>query len=196
MSRVRWSRAITALALVAFLVAGCASPEPALYTIAPVRGAIHSGGPRIVVLQRIGLARYLERSEIVRSSEDYRLAVMTNNWWGEPLSAMLGRVLIEELSQRLPGSTILSSSGAVSVSPDATVEVDVVRLDEDAAGRLVLFAHVSVELGRRAEPLVRTFRFTEAPPAPGTPGEVAAISTAVGRLADGIAAMLASGGSR
>ena len=34
---------------------------------------------------QIGLARYLERSQIVRSSENYRLDVMSNDWWGEPL---------------------------------------------------------------------------------------------------------------
>lgn len=192
----RWARAVVVLTLLASAMAGCTSPEPQLYTLASVPGAVRANAPRIIVLQRIGLARYLDRSEIVRSSEGYRLAVMTNNWWGEPLSAMLGRVLVEELSQRLPGSTVLSSSGAVSVSPDATVEVDVVRLDEDAAGRLVLFAHASVEFGRRATPLVRTIRFTETPSQPGTTGEVAAISTAIGRLADQLAAMLVSPPSR
>ena len=61
-----------------------------------------AGGPKVIVLQQIGLARYLERSQIVRSSENYRLDVMPNDWWGEPLGAMLSRVLIDELSQRLP----------------------------------------------------------------------------------------------
>ena len=41
------------------------------------------------MLRQIGLARYLERSQIVRSSENYRLDVMANDWWGEPLGAML-----------------------------------------------------------------------------------------------------------
>ena len=30
------------------------------------------------------------------SSENYRLDVMSNDWWGEPLGAMLSRVLTEE----------------------------------------------------------------------------------------------------
>lgn len=172
------------------LVAACSSPNPALYTIAPVSGHPRVGGPRIVVLQSVSMARYLERSEIVRSSEDYRLAVMSNDWWGESLSAMLGRVLIEELGQRLPHATVLSGSGAVSVSPDATVELDVQRLDEDVAGQVILLAQASVEFKGRGTPLVRNFRFTQTPPAPGTPGEVAAISAAVGQLADGLASML------
>ncbi len=185
-------RTLAATALV-MAFAGCSSPNPTLYTIAPVAGDAQERGPRIVVLEPIALARYLQRSEIVRSSENYRLAVMSNDWWGEPLSAMLNRVLIEELSQRLPQSTVLSSSGAVSASPDATVQLNVLRLDEDAAGRVVLRAQASVKFKGREMPIVRGFYFAEAPPVPPTPGEVAAISTAVGQLADGLTSMLLAG---
>jgi uncharacterized protein len=188
-SAASWCRTVAAIALVA-LAAGCSSPNPALYTIASVPGDVQHRGPRIIVLEAISLARYLERSEIVRSSENYRLDVMSNDWWGEPLAAMLSRILIEELSQRLPQSTVLSSSGAVSVSPDATIELNVQRLDEDTAGRLVLLAQASVQFKGRGSPIVRSFRFTPAPPVPGTSGEVAAISTAVGQLADGLVSML------
>ncbi len=191
--RRSWSfRTLAALAPLA-LFSACSSPNPVLYTIAPVSGTPQGRGPGIIILQPISLARYLERSEIVRSSENYRLDVMSNDWWGEPLGAMLSRVLIEELSQRLPQSTVLSSSGAVSVSPDATVELNVQRLDEDAAGRLVLQAQASVEFKGRGNPIVRSFHFTDAPPVPGTSGEVAAISTAVGQLADGLVSMLLTG---
>ena len=47
---------------------------------------------------------------------------------------MLARVLIEGLGQRLPQSTVIGESGAVSASPDATIELNVQRLDEDATG--------------------------------------------------------------
>lgn len=189
MSRVRRRHALAAATLL-ILATGCSSPNPALYTIAPIPGEPRGPGPKVVVLQPISLARYLERSEIVRSSENYRLDVMSNDWWGEPLPAMLSRVLIEELSQRLPQSTILSSSGAVSVSPDATIEINVQRLDEDAAGRLVLLAQASVDFKGRRTPIVRSFRFMQTTPVPGVAGEVAAISTAVGQLADGLTSML------
>src|SRR5438270_12750475 len=131
------------LALAAALTA-CSPPSPVLYTIAPVPGRMQSGappaGPKVIALQQISTARFLERSEIVRSSENYRLDVMSNDWWGEPLGAMLSRVLIEELSQRLPHSTVIGESGAVTASPDAMIELNVQRLDEDASGNLVLQA--------------------------------------------------------
>jgi uncharacterized protein len=174
-------------------LAACSSPDPALYTIAPITGGVQSRGPKVIVLQQIATARYLERSQIVRSSENYRLDVMSNDWWGEPLSAMLSRVLTEELGQRLPQSVVLSENGAVTASPDATIELNLQRLDEDAAGNLVLQAQASVSYKGRGAPVLRSFRFVVTPPAPGVPGEVTAISTALGQLADGLALVLVTG---
>jgi hypothetical protein len=180
---------LAAVALAAALAA-CSSPDPVLYTVATVPGSAQSGGPRVVLVQQIAVAHFLERSQIVRSSENYRLDVMSNDWWGEPLAAMLNRVLVEELGQRLPQSTVIADNGAVSARPDATVEVNIQRLDEDAAGQLVLQAQVAVRATGQAQPELRSFRVVVPPPAPGVPGEVAAISAAVGRLADGIAPLL------
>lgn len=173
--------------------AACSSPNPELYTIAPISGTERSGTPNVIVLQQIGLARYLERPQIVRSSENYRLDVMSNDMWGEPLGAMLGRILVTELGQRLPRSAVIMETGAVSASPDATIAVNVQRLDEDAAGALVLQALASVTFKGKAAPVLRESHFSVIPPSAGIPGEVAAISTAVGQLADGIAAIVASG---
>jgi len=183
---------LAAFALAAGLAA-CSSPSPVLYTIAPVPGRVQTLTPKVVALQQISLARYLERSQIVRSSENYRLDVMSNDWWGEPLSAMLSRVLIEELGQRMPQSTVLGESGAVTASPDATIELNLQRLDEDASGNLVLLVQASVSFKRRPGPVLRSFRFVVTPPTPDIQGEVTAISMAVGQLADGLASMLASG---
>jgi uncharacterized lipoprotein YmbA len=183
------ARRLGALTLAAALAA-CSSPDPVLYTIASEAGAVQAGGPRIVMVQGVSIARYLDRSQIVRSSEDYRLDVMSNDWWGEPLAAMLNRVLVAELSQRLPRSTVIGDAGAVSARPDATVEVNVERLDENAQGSLVLQAQAAVRATGHKEPLLRSFRFAVPPPKAGVPGEVAAISAAVARLADAIAPMV------
>jgi uncharacterized protein len=184
------SAARLAALVLAAVLAACSSPSPVLYTIAPVQGPVQSGGPKVIVLQQIATAHYLERSQIVRSSENYRLDVMSNDWWGESLSAMLSRVLTEELGQRLPQSTVIGETGAVSASPDATVELNVQRLDEDAAGNVVLQAQASVSFKGRPGPVLRSFRFVVTPPAAGVQGEVTAISTALGQLADGVASML------
>jgi len=192
MTAGRLTRRMAALAALAVLAA-CASPNPLLYTIAPVPGAARAGGPTVVLLQQIGLARYLERSQIVHSSENYRLDVMTNDWWGEPLGAMLSRVLIDEIGQRLPQATVIAENGAVSSPADATIALNVQRLDEDAAGNLVLLAQAALTFKGQVAPVLRSFRLVVASQGAGAQPEVAAISVAVGQLADGLASLLLAG---
>ncbi len=123
----------------------------------------------------------------MRSSEDFRLDVLGNDWWGEPVDAMLSRVLVQDLSQRLPASTVFAENGAITATPDASVELNVQRFDEDHSAALILLAQVAVT-GRVT--MTRNVRFAVPPPSPGTSGLVSAMSTAVGLLADEIAGML------
>ena len=185
-------RRIVVVGATAAALSACASPAPNLYTVAVEPGVPLPGGPRLVVVREIGLARYLERSQIVRSSEDYRLNVRSNDWWGEPLGSLLGRVLVEELSQRLPGSSVFSELGAITADADSVVELNVQRLDAGSDGALILLAQVAVTPQRRGAKTPRTRTIREMVPVagPDTRSTVAAISTAVGRLADAIAAML------
>jgi hypothetical protein len=55
----------------------------------------------------------------------------------------------------------------------------------------VLQAQASVSFKNSKTPILRSFSFTVPSTAPGVTGEVPAISTAVARLADGLASMLA-----
>ena len=183
---------LTAVALIA-LIAACSSPSPELYTIAPVTGPEQTAAPKVILLQQLGLERYLERSQIVLSSENYKLDVRANDWWGEPLSAMLSRVLVSELQQRLPQSVVISEIGAVSAPEDATITLNVQRLDEDAGGNLVLQAQAGVRFKGKGTPVLRNFHFSIRPTAPDVAGEVPAISAAVGQLADGLVSMLVAG---
>jgi uncharacterized lipoprotein YmbA len=179
-------------ALVLSLALGaCSSPDPELYTIAPVSGAVKAMGPQIIVIDRVVIAKYLDRSQIVQSSEDYRVDLKSNDWCAEAPGAMLRRVLQQELAQRLPRSSILSETGAISATPDATIDIDFQRLDENKTGSVVLQAQASVSFKNSKTPIVRSFNFTVPSTVPGVAGEVAAISAAVGQLADGLVALLA-----
>ena len=174
----------------ALLLASCASPNPSLYTLEVPPGPVHRPAAHVIELRGVGLARYLERSQIVRSSENFRLDVLSNEWWGEPLDAMIGRTLARGLTQRLPGSTVYLENGAISAEPDATVQVNVERLDQDASGTVRLVAQFAVV--RHASD---THGVTLQVPTRGatTADLVAAMSDAIGQLADRIAASLAVG---
>jgi uncharacterized protein len=186
-----WARA--ALFGLALALAACSSPDPVLYTIAPVNGPAKIGGPKVVVIERVQIANYLDRSQIVRSSEDYRVELKSNDWWGEALASMLRRIVQQELAQRLPQSGVLSETGAVTAAPDATVDIEFQRLDEDRSGNVVLQAQASVSFKGTQTPTLRSFHFSVPSPSPDVKGEVTAISTAVGQLADALAALLVPG---
>jgi uncharacterized lipoprotein YmbA len=181
---------ISAIVLLVALLAGCRSPNPALYTIAVQPGATVAAGPKNIELRDIGLAGYLDRPAIVRATDGYRLQVMANDTWGEPLGAMISRVLTEELAQRLPGSNVFGERGAISISPDATVAVNIQQMDIVSDSQLVLLAQVAIEFSRRKDTLVRTFNIVKPISAVTTSDEVAAISFAMSDLADGVAQML------
>jgi uncharacterized lipoprotein YmbA len=170
-------------------LATCSSPNPSLYTIKSVPGAVQRSAYRIVVLREVGVARYLDRLQIVRSGADYRLDVSANDWWGEPLAGMLTRLLVEELSQRLPGTAVTSETSLVGVSPDATVEVEIRRLDGTGDNAVILSGRVAVGFAK-GKPVGQSVSFTVPQTTLDTRGFAAAASVAVGQVADSIVAML------
>jgi uncharacterized lipoprotein YmbA len=171
-------------------LAACSSPEPGLYVIAVRPGTAMPSGPPVVQLRDIALPSYLDRREIVRSSEDYKIGLRSNDWWAEPLGAMLGRVLSVELSQRLPSSNVYREGGAINADPNAVVAVNVQRLEVDQSRTLQFLAQVAVEFNRPRRTASRTFTIGKPVSAATVVAEVAATSDAVGELADGIAQML------
>jgi uncharacterized lipoprotein YmbA len=183
---MRLSRRSALLALLA-VPAACSSPNPNLYVLATVPGATHGGAPRVIQLRTISIAHYLERSQIVRSSEGYRMDVLSNDWWGEPLDTMLGRILVQELNQRLPGATVYGDSGAISTPADATVEINVQRFDLDRDGALLMAAQIAVDRNRAVS---RGVALMVRPADGTTQALVAAMSSAVAQLADTVAGML------
>jgi uncharacterized lipoprotein YmbA len=183
-------RRLAGLALPILAIGCSSSPEPALYTIPMKPGPVLTSGPRIVQLRDIGLASYLDRKEIVRSSADYRLGVMANDWWGESLSAMLSRVMVVGLSQRLPGSNVYAEGGAISADANAVLAVNIQRLDLDQAGALLLLAQTAVEFNRPKRSAAKSFRIVTPVPAATVSAQVAAMSDATAELTDGLAALL------
>lgn len=182
------------LAPLGLALARCASPDPAIYTLRAVPGPVQSGGPASVKLTRPGLAGYLDRSEIVRDSTANRLLLRGGERWGEPLGDMIGRVLAEDLSQRLAGTSVFTEAGAISADAAETVELDVQRFDLDVSGVVVLLAQVAVQPGHDSRQVItHSLRLTAQPTANATPALVTAMSSVLGQLADALAGLLVQG---
>lgn len=172
--------------------AACSSPEPDYHRLVAVPGAPARAAARVVELRRVGVPGYLDRSEIVRAGPGSRLEVLRNVRWGEPLGGMVSRVLAENLAQRLPGSTVLADAGAIRLAADATIETELQRFEADPSGAVELAAQVAFRFGPGRPGVARSFRFSVPVEGQGPPAMAAAMSGAVGRLADAIAAALPS----
>lgn len=179
--------AIPALAL-ALMLAACASADPTYYTLQPAPGTPHAGPHLSIEIRRPGLAGYLDRSDVVLKSADYRLNVNSQIRWAEPLGDMIGRILAQDLSQRLPDSSVFTESGSISADPSLRVEVDILDFDTDGAGNVVLNAEVAVERGTTHSPLAtRHVALTAQPAGPGAGELAASLSGLLGQLSDQVA---------
>lgn len=180
------------LLALAALPAACASPNPVLYTLDPVPGTMRPGGPKTILLRDIAIAPYLDRKMIVRSSSGFRIAVEQNDWWGEPFAGMLSRVLATELEQRLPGTTVLTAAGTINATPDATIAVNVARFDQEANGTVVLAVQTDVSFAAKGrQNAIASQNLTATPSGTDVAAQVAAMSVALGGLADRLALALA-----
>jgi uncharacterized lipoprotein YmbA len=175
------------LLMLAAVPAACASRDPTLYTLVALPGTTHAGTPRVIELRKIALADYLTRAQIVRSSEDVRLDVLDDATWGERFDPMLTRILVQELTERLPGTTVLARSGAISDSPTSYIDINIQRLDADRSGTVILMAQIAIT-GHNAA--IRSVRLAAPSTSQGTSDLVSAMSAVIAQLADAIAALL------
>ncbi|HTZ70906.1 MAG TPA: PqiC family protein [Acetobacteraceae bacterium] len=174
------------------MLAACTSPEPTYYTLQPVPGTPQATRPLLIEVVRPGLAGYLDRSDIVLKQSDYHLALTSGARWGEPLADMIGRVLAQDLRQRLPGSSVFSGDGAIAADPELRVELNVDRFDANADGTVTASGALAIERGRAHRPLTAHTISFEAPASGADPAALAGtLSRLLGQIADQAAADIA-----
>jgi uncharacterized lipoprotein YmbA len=177
------------------MLASCASPNPDIYTLRAQTGSAITTPPHIIELRRPGLAGYLDRPDIVLKDAGYQLTVNSQQRWAEPIGDMIGRVLTEDVSQRLPGSTVFNESGAITADPTLRVEIDIQHFDQGEDGRVSLIAEAAIEAGRSHTPIrTRHIDLQAIPAGPGAANLVATMSSLLGQLADRMAQDVAAGG--
>ena len=195
-----------ALLLLPALARCSTTPPSRLYTLAPRPGTPIGRTAETVMLKRVAaptdrtagtvmlkhveIAKYLDRPQIVRYSGPYELTISEFDRWAESLSDMATRVMAANLAQRLPGCQVLTTSGPLTLkNSDTTIELNIDKFDVDPGGNVVLLAqwvihHVKTEQFRSQEIRVAT-------PSSGISDQVAAMSDALGQLANQIAAGVA-----
>ena len=111
------------------------SPTQAGTSAATAEGRIRIGLATVVIPE------YLNRNEIVFNLDNTVYQLAEFNQWAEPLNDNLTRVLAENLTNLLHGDSIdvfLASDS--SIPADYRLEVDVLRLDGNLGGQVVLIS--------------------------------------------------------
>jgi uncharacterized lipoprotein YmbA len=191
------------LCLVAVLGAlgGCGSSPPtnfyALSTTPPAEAAAPATapGPPILV-NAVEIPPVLDRPQLVRGAGSSRVAVSSRDRWAAPLGGMIRTVLAQDLRARLPAGAVLSSAEVNGGAPKRDLVVDIQEFRADDAGTVTLAADWSLLDGSSRAARPRHERIVVAGVGGGDPGsQAAAMSRALGQLADRIAAAAAKPGS-
>jgi uncharacterized protein len=173
------------------LLAGCSTtPAPRLFTLAPRPATPDRPFAGTIAVKRVEMAKYLDRPQIVSYRDAYELQYSEYVIWGENLSDMVTRILVENLSERLPKSQVYLSAGSFAdATADVTLETNIDKFDPDAMGAVVLTAQwAAYRQGGSYQIHAEQIRVT--PSANNSAAQVAAMSDALGQLADRIVAGL------
>ena len=171
-----------------FILAGCGTAEPKFYTLERVSGPLEVADASTIEVRRPGLAGYLDRPDIVLKNDSYHVSTDDQARWAEPLGDMIGRVLTQDLSQRLKNSSVYDQSGAITAAPDARVEVNIISLNEDESGSVLLNADVAIEQGATHRAIASRHVTLQAATQGSEPSTlVATMSNLLGVLSDRIA---------
>lgn len=173
-------------------LAACSSANTNYYRIGPVPGPQVAGAPPSIEVRSISIPGYLDREEIVKQANAYKLDVHTNDIWAEPLASMLEDSLVADLQTRLTGSTVIGAGGSIGANANLMVETNLLRFDPDPDGQMVLQVQVGIRDSASMK-LLGTRNITRQAPSgqPVVANIVASMSTLWGQAADEIAAFLA-----
>jgi hypothetical protein len=130
---------------------------------------------------------------VVHSSANYTVTIANLDRWGEPFGDMVTRVLAQDLGQRLPGTAVFTPAGSLSAEPGARVDLDIQRFDVvpgEGSGTVVLLAQFAVTRRGGRSTDMRPFRAEEPVGGRGSAQQAAAMSRALGQLAQTLATAL------
>lgn len=183
-----------ACAGLAALVLGCAAAPTRFYLLSPVAGpSAAARAPMVLAVGPVLLPDYLDRPQIVTRDGANAVQLGAYDQWAGSLDDMFPRVLVEDLAARLPGDRVVGFPRIEKVAFDQRVSVDVTRFDVDESGTAVLAASWQVHLPAGSKPLLARDASVRASAASASyPDRVAALSQALGLLADEIAQGLGS----
>jgi len=137
----------------------------------------------------ISFPQYLARAEIVTRTTDNRVQFSSQDRWAEPLDVTFKRVLAQDLSRALEGRSVVEfPSFSVAGPITYRVQASVNQFEADASGTIRLSASWSVVNTKQNRVVYDSTSNLSIPAAPNPSAAAAALSEAIGRFAEQVAA--------
>lgn len=115
--------------------------QPAkFYTLTPVFEEQILTEKFSVGVNRVHLARYLDRPQIViRQADQNEMQISENHRWIEPLATLIARTVTQDLKIAFPDAVVQTRTAALNPF-DYVVGIDIIQLDGMLNGQAVLVA--------------------------------------------------------
>lgn len=180
--------------LIAILcLAGCLGSAPStrmyqLESVANRAGAEVPAKQVTIIVREIGLPKYLDRPQIVTRDAGHRIQLAEFDHWAGDLREDLTHILAENLGRLLRSERVFASPLNVAIQPDFRLNVEILRFERDAGGRVQLVARWYLSQSNGANVLAsHEATFSGAVVAEGYPELIAVMSAVYGDLARAIA---------
>lgn len=178
---------LTLLALAGCI--GSPSRPASFYLLSVVDGTpVSTAQPLSLGVGPVSLPDVLDRPQIVTRPDPNRIDLAEYERWGGDLNNNLGRVLAQNLMQRLATDSVVLYPWSASSRPKLGVSVDIFRFDGIPGQSVYLQGSWQVlDAGRDCQLALHRFAIEEAVQGPDYQALVSAMSRGVGRLSDAIA---------
>ncbi len=173
------------------MLAGCASnPDQTVYAMpaatSPQAGLPVAPGTLALKLRPVILPDYLDTTDLVTRTGQYKIEASRTGRWGERLSKGVTRSLAADLGTRLHAYVVPDGP---TEPPSVQIEVTVSAFDVTPAASVLAASWTVMWQGDRRAPVTRNGTFTTSVAQPGGDlAVVAAMAETVAKLSDGIAA--------
>ena len=108
---------------------GGRSADPDFYTLSPIKEKIISDKSVAIGINRVQIARYLDRPQIITQKEGTpEVTISEMNRWIEPLSNLIARTVVTDIKNILPKSVVKTRSIGQE-NFDYIVSIEIVNMD-------------------------------------------------------------------
>jgi uncharacterized protein len=182
------------LVVLVSVLAGCGSSPPVRYfalesvapqSSAPVKGTVP------IKMGAVQIPPVLDRRPMVRGETDHELTISSQERWASSFGEMVAHVLTEDLKERLSPATVISPNMPAPQNARG-LRVSILTFSPDKSGSVVLRADWMLLEGSPPRVLMQRAVQAQEPGSQSASDEAAAMSRLLGKLADQIAAGVAT----